>query len=110
MKINYKVAPLFGIAMKWKTRITEVKPKKSFIDYQEKGPFKSWNHCHQFIPNEKGVLMKDILDYEMPYGLLGRWVHALIVKKKLENIFAYRYQVLEELFNSPSGKLRESSR
>lgn len=43
--------------------------------------------------------MKNVLDYER---LLGKLVLVLIVRKKLENIFAYRYPVLEKLFNKNS--------
>ena len=99
MIIDYTVSPLFGIPLKWKTRITEVIPNKSFTDFQEKGPYKLWNHHHEFIPNEKGVFMVDKVDYELPFGLLGNLAHALFVKKKLEKIFNYRFHVLENLFN-----------
>ncbi|MBA5630527.1 SRPBCC family protein [Moheibacter lacus] len=99
MIIDYTVSPLFGIPLKWKTRITEVIPNKSFTDFQEKGPYKLWNHHHEFIPNEKGVFMIDKVDYELPFGVLGNIAHALFVKKKLEKIFNYRFHVLENLFN-----------
>ncbi|MCZ2394899.1 MAG: SRPBCC family protein [Chitinophagales bacterium] len=99
MIIDYTVSPLLGIPLKWKTRITSVIPNKSFTDFQEKGPYKLWNHHHEFIPNEKGVLMIDKVDYELPFGLLGNIAHALFVKKKLEKIFNYRFQILENLFN-----------
>ena len=99
MIIDYTVSPLLGIPLKWKTRITSVIPNKSFTDFQEKGPYKLWNHHHEFIPNEKGVFMIDKVDYELPFGLLGNIAHALFVKKKLEKIFKYRFDVLENLFN-----------
>lgn len=99
MIIDYTVSPLLGIPLKWKTRITEVIPNKSFTDFQEKGPYKLWNHRHEFIPNEKGVFMIDKVDYELPFGLLGNLAHALFVKKKLEKIFNYRFHVLDNLFN-----------
>jgi hypothetical protein len=38
------------------------------------------------------------VNYELPFGILGDWVHSLIVRKKIESIFAYRKQVLEKLF------------
>ncbi len=100
MEINYKITPFFGIPMKWKTKITQIDPYKSFTDFQEKGPYKLWNHHHEFVENENGVLMKDHLTYEMPYGILGKIVHSLMVRKKVKEIFDYRFQVLEELFNT----------
>jgi len=105
MEIDYKVTPLFGIPMKWKTKITQVDLYKSFTDFQENGPYKLWNHHHEFMENRDGVLMKDNLTYEMPYGVLGQLAHSLLVKKKLKRIFDYRYQVLEKLFNKKETKI-----
>jgi len=99
MIIDYYVSPVFGIKMKWKTEITQVDFQKSFTDFQKKGPYKLWNHHHEFIINDKGVLMKDSVDYELPLGFLGEIAHILFVKKKLEHVFSYRYKVLEERFN-----------
>jgi ligand-binding SRPBCC domain-containing protein len=99
MEIDYIVSPLLGIPMKWKTQITQVDFQKSFTDFQAKGPYKLWNHYHEFIPNENGVLIKDTVDYELPFGFLGSIAHYLFVKNKLEEIFNFRFQVLEKMFN-----------
>ncbi|WP_415326235.1 SRPBCC family protein [Chryseobacterium sp. MMS23-Vi53] len=99
MIIDYFVSPLFGIKMKWQTEIIHVDFQKSFTDFQKKGPYKLWHHFHEFIENENGVLMKDTVDYELPLGFLGEIAHSILVKKKVEDIFNYRYQILEEKFN-----------
>jgi len=99
MIIDYIVSPLFNIPLKWKTRISQVDKNKSFTDFQEKGPYKLWNHHHEFIPNQNGVLMKDTVDYELPLGFLGKIAHSIIVKDKLNKIFDYRYKILEQRFN-----------
>ncbi|WP_234110426.1 MULTISPECIES: SRPBCC family protein [Chryseobacterium] len=99
MIIEYRVSPLLGIPLKWVTKITQVESGKSFTDFQQKGPYQFWNHFHEFIPNEKGVFMKDTVDYELPFGLLGEIAHPIFVRKKLENIFNYRFQFLEKKFN-----------
>ena len=99
MEIDYIVSPVLSIPMKWKTRITQVDYQKSFTDFQAKGPYKLWNHFHEFIPNEKGVLIKDTVDYELPMWIFGTLAHSLFVKKKLQQIFNYRFQVLEKMFN-----------
>ena len=99
MKINYKVSPLFSIPLNWQTIITQVDERRSFTDVQNKGPYKVWRHFHEFVPNEKGVLMKDTVSYSLPFGFIGKLVHSLLVKKKLRKIFDYRYRVIETLFN-----------
>lgn len=98
MLIDYTVKPLFGIPMHWQTKIIDVKPLEVFADTQLKGPYKLWHHTHTFIEKDGGVLMTDVVNYELPFGILGDCVHSLIVRKKIESIFAYRKQVLEKLF------------
>ncbi len=44
--------------------------------------------------------MEDIIDYKVPFGILGQMVHPFIVKPKLEEIFAYRQKKLIELFGT----------
>ncbi|RZJ38224.1 MAG: hypothetical protein EOO18_03905 [Chryseobacterium sp.] len=99
MIIDYTVSPLMNIPMKWQTEITQVDLRKSFTDFQKKGPYKLWNHFHEFVEKENGVLIKDTVTYELPMGFLGELAHSLFVKKKLEGIFGFRHQVLEVMFN-----------
>lgn len=99
MIIDYTVSPLLGISLNWQTQITAVSYQKNFTDFQKKGPYKFWRHHHEFIPNQKGVLMIDTVDYELPFGIIGEMVHRFMVKKKLAYIFDYRRQVLEQLFS-----------
>jgi ligand-binding SRPBCC domain-containing protein len=99
MLIDYTVSPLLNVPLKWRTRITQVDFNKSFTDFQERGPYKYWNHFHEFVPNKEGVLIKDTVDYELPFGFFGNVVHRIFVKKKLADIFDFRYGVLEKLFN-----------
>ncbi|EJL74466.1 SRPBCC family protein [Chryseobacterium populi] len=104
MLINYHISPVMKIRMNWQTEITQVSFQKSFTDVQKKGPYKLWKHHHEFIANDKGVLMKDTVDYELPFGFLGEIARQLFVKKKLTYIFRYRNQILEKRFNEKSDK------
>jgi ligand-binding SRPBCC domain-containing protein len=99
MQIDYLVSPVLNIPLKWKTIITQVDWQRSFTDFQASGPYKYWNHFHEFIPNDEGVLMKDTVDYELPMGFLGDLVHGVFVKNKLNSIFDYRFQYLDKKFN-----------
>ncbi|MBB5440427.1 ligand-binding SRPBCC domain-containing protein [Pedobacter sp. AK017] len=99
MIINYTVSPMLKIPLKWRTRISQVELNRSFTDFQEKGPYKYWSHFHEFIPNRAGVLIKDTVHYELPFGILGDIAHWVFVKKKLVHIFDFRYGILEKLFN-----------
>ena len=96
--IQYKVSPVFGINLKWVTEITHVKENEYFVDEQRFGPYSLWHHKHFFKKINGGILMEDIVDYKIPYGLIGQLAHVIFVKKKLEKIFNYRHTKLEKLF------------
>ena len=103
MIIQYTVSPLFRIPLQWTTRITQMDSYVSFTDFQEKGPYRYWNHFHEFIPNEWGVLVRDRVDYELPLGWLGALAHAVLVKRKLAEIFDFRHKALESMFNTKNN-------
>lgn len=96
--IQYIVTPVLGIKTKWVTEITHCVDKKYFVDEQRFGPYALWHHKHFIKEIEGGVEMEDIIDYKVPFGILGQLVHPILVKPKLEEIFNYRTQKLEELF------------
>jgi len=98
MIISYKVSPFLGIKTTWVTEITHVKDKYYFVDEQRLGPYAIWHHQHFLEADPKGTMMKDIISYQPPFGMLGKAANALFIKKKLEEIFAYRAKVMKELF------------
>ena len=98
MQIDYIVKPLFGIPLKWKTIITQVNKPFKFTDMQKKGPYKLWEHTHTFVEKDNGVLMQDVVRYALPFGIVGRIAHFLLVRKKLQQIFDFRKKTLKELF------------
>ncbi len=100
MIISYRVRPLFGIPTNWVTEITQLVDKSYFVDEQRVGPYSIWHHQHIIVPAENGVLMKDIVSYKPPFGILGRMANTLIIKNKLNEIFDYRTEVLKNIFPS----------
>lgn len=96
--IAYKVSPMFGIKMNWVTEITHVEELHYFIDEQRFGPYTFWHHKHFLKEVEGGVEMIDILLYKVPFGFIGNIANRLIIKKKLKEIFDYRFKKVEELF------------
>ncbi len=98
MIISYTVKPMLGISTNWVTEITHVKDKHYFVDEQRVGPYALWHHQHIITPLENGVLMKDIVSYKPPMGLLGNMANALFIRKMLNQIFAHRTKVLEKIF------------
>jgi ligand-binding SRPBCC domain-containing protein len=97
--ILYRVSPLAGIPLRWATEITHVDEPHFFVDEQRSGPYAIWHHEHHFEAFEGGVMMTDRLFYKVP-GIFGRILDRLLVRKKVEGIFAYRTEALEGLFKN----------
>jgi len=95
--IEYRVKPFLGIPLKWISEITKIKEKEYFIDEQKIGPYQLWHHTHIFEQQDKGILMKDIVYYELPFSPFSHVILPL-VKGRLEDIFNYRSKKINEIF------------
>lgn len=96
--IEYKVSPFIGITLPWVTEITHVRHQDFFVDEQRYGPYSMWHHRHQFEKVDGGVMMKDILHYKVPLGIIGKIIDRLVVRAKVMSIFRHRFMVIENKF------------
>ena len=99
MIITYKITPLFNIPLQWITKITYVKETVSYNDQQNKGPYKEWIHEHTLGSNPKGIIMYDTIKYIPPFGIIGKITNWIFIRR-VNKIFNYRRQVLNEIFLS----------
>lgn len=100
LTIHYAIGiPLFGRRL-WLTEIKHIEEGLSFVDEQRCGPYRFWYHYHAVEPMADGrTRMIDSVTYQLPFGLLGRFVHEVQVKKMLLGIFDYRSRKLTEIFS-----------
>ena len=99
--IRYRVKPLAGIPMTWVSEITRVRERECFVDEQRRGPYALWHHEHLFTERGEGLVeVRDQVRYALPLGPLGRLMHALAVKQKINTIFNYRERAVTEAFGS----------
>ena len=96
--IHYRLKPMLNIPVAWCTEITHIKEKVYFVDEQRKGPYKIWHHEHHFKPVAHGVIMTDLLQYDIGKSFLGWIAGKLFVHKKVKAIFEYRQKALETQF------------
>ncbi len=101
--LQYIVTPLLNIPLKWVTEITHVREGEYFVDEQRFGPYSLWHHKHFIKPIKNGVEMIDIVDYKVPFGILGQLVQPFLVRPKLEEIFEYRKNALDRIFGKYKG-------
>jgi len=90
---------LYGLPVKWRTRIEIVEPPTRFVDVQDKGPYAMWRHTHSFREVDAGhTEIRDQVEFAMPLGPLGEIAYRLLVTRSLKQIFDYRAAALRELY------------
>lgn len=98
---SFRIIPFLPLRKRWIARITEFERNRYFADVQDHGPFKSWYHRHEFINSimegTAGTLIRDVIDYEIGFGLIGSIANALFVRRQLEATFAERQKRLFDL-------------
>ena len=98
--ITYKIGILPGISSNWVTEITHLEDQQFFVDEQRFGPYAMWHHEHHFEKiSENKVLMRDIVNFKLPMGILGDLFAGKLVTNKVKFIFESRYTILEKFLN-----------
>lgn len=87
----------FGVYLKHQSIISGMIFPTYFVDEQLKGHFKSFKHQHFFEQKEKYVEVTDLLEYETPYGILGKFFDVLLLKKHLIQFIIHRNSILKKL-------------
>ena len=91
--IEYRLR-LHSIPLRWLARIEFWEPGRGFADVQLRGPYRLWHHTHRFVPREGGTAVCDVVRYALPLGTLGRLARALVARRELERIFAFRREAV----------------
>jgi ligand-binding SRPBCC domain-containing protein len=98
---SFRVFPFLPIRAEWIAIIDQFEWNHHFADNQAKGPFKSFHHRHELLPETrngvKGTLVRDVVDYEVRFGWLGELAQQFFVSRQLQRTFAYRQKAAEKL-------------
>jgi ligand-binding SRPBCC domain-containing protein len=97
LHIDYRVRPL-GFPQRWTSVIRVWDPPHRFVDEQHTGPFRSWHHVHAFRAVDSGTEISDTVTYSLPFGVVGRVAHAVLVRRQLRSIFDFRERTIRHLF------------
>lgn len=87
----------FGLYLTHKSRITAITLHDYFVDEMEEGCFKSFKHQHFFDEKNGVTIMIDKLQYETPFGSLGKIFDFLFLKKHLIHFISSRNKVLKTI-------------
>jgi ligand-binding SRPBCC domain-containing protein len=87
----------FGIRQRFTARIIEVDRPRRFVDEMVSGAFKRLRHVHEFHPRDGGTLMRDLLEWEAPLGILGRIADFLFLRRHMQRFVRTKQQRLKEM-------------
>lgn len=91
----------FGIWQTLKTQITEANPPTYFCDEMLRGAFKSMRHEHHFSSaGNSSTLMKDVFEFESPFGSIGKFVNWFVLEKYMRQFLIERNRALKEVAES----------
>ena len=94
--VTWKAKHLFKTRF-LRSEITEMKKPDMFVDQQVKGDFKMMKHEHHFKPCENGTIMIDLIEFEAPYGSVGKLFSKIYLTRYLKNLIEHRNKSIKEL-------------
>ena len=86
------------------SKITAMQSPVSFTDEMVKGDFKSFHHEHHFKAAANGTIMIDIINFESPYGKIGKIANAIFLKSYLQKFLIKRNIVIKEYAETQKWK------
>jgi ligand-binding SRPBCC domain-containing protein len=86
------------------SKITAMHSPFSFTDEMIKGDFKSFIHEHHFKTAENGTIMIDLVNFETPYGLIGKIINSVYLTAYLHKFLIKRNAVIKEYAETQKWK------
>ena len=94
--IDYRLR-LRGIPLRWQSEITAWEPPARYADVQRRGPYRQWDHTHDFEEQDGGTLVRDRVLYRLlGPDVLTRVVNAILVEPDTRRIFTFRHAALDD--------------
>lgn len=93
-----------GIPQNLTSKITVMRRPDIFVDEMTKGVFKSFCHQHLFLAEGDKTLMIDIFEFESPFGIIGKAVNQLFLRKYLEGFLVERNEQIKTMAEGDGWK------
>ncbi len=94
----------FGVTQKLTSKITAFDRPHHFRDEQQKGPFKYIIHDHYFEIDNDHVIMKDVFNFQSPFGYIGKLVDKIVLANYLKKLLIKRNNTIKEYAESEKWK------
>ncbi|MBY0479287.1 MAG: SRPBCC family protein [Chitinophagaceae bacterium] len=80
--------------------ITEMNVPVFFEDVMTKGDFSTFTHKHHFKEASNGTIMIDELEFEAPYGVIGKLFSKLYLTSYMKTLIEQRNKTIREYAES----------
>jgi hypothetical protein len=97
--VTWKAKHLFKTRL-FTSKVTSMVAPTMFVDEMVKGDFKSFKHQHYFKQIDNGTILIDIVEFESPYGFIGKMVNKLLLKNYVQNLLIKRNNIVKEYAES----------
>jgi hypothetical protein len=74
--------------------------KHTHEEAEYEGAFKFMRHRHEFKKDGDGTVMKDILEFQSPYGMIGTVFDYIVLKHYMKKFMIYRNRRLKTLLEA----------
>ncbi len=95
----------FGVKQKLTSKITAFNRPFYFRDEQQKGAFKFFIHDHYFETQGNNVIMKDVFEFQSPFGFLGKLVDDLVLESYLTKLLTTRNNTIKDYAETEKWEL-----
>jgi ligand-binding SRPBCC domain-containing protein len=68
-----------------------------------RGAFRSFVHDHHFEPCAQGTVMKDVLTFRSPFGIVGAIVDRLVMARYLTRLLTQRNAIVKAVLERDQG-------
>jgi ligand-binding SRPBCC domain-containing protein len=86
----------FGLTHEHCSRITAFDRPAHFRDSMVRGRFGRFEHDHYFAETDGVTVMRDVIDFASPMGVLGRVVDTLLLARYLRGLIEARNRVIKD--------------
>jgi len=86
----------FGIVQHFTSKITAFDRPRYFQDTMQRGAFTSFVHDHFFDSAGEGTTMRDVLVFSAPFGIVGRMVEKLVLRRYLHQLLSTRAATIKD--------------
>jgi ligand-binding SRPBCC domain-containing protein len=95
----------FGIWWRMSSRIRQFERPKMFVDEQMRGPFAAFRHEHRFDgePAAGATVMVDLVEFQAPFGQLGRLAEILVLRWYLRRLIESRNAFIKQRAEDGQG-------